>query len=110
MWAMEQFSEFCSTIQRQQGLSNASIINSRVTNGWFKVSNVTCYFRHLQGIFEKAGIEVAEENKHEVDKVIHGIVGVPYKNCPETWREVKKRLADDQEAFATELKEKWMRK
>jgi len=40
---------------------------------------MTCYFRHLQGIFEKAGIEVTKENKKEVDKVIHKIVNARYK-------------------------------
>lgn len=37
---------------------------------------VTCYFRHLREIFEKAGIEVTEANKREIDRVIHEIVGV----------------------------------
>lgn len=53
---------------------------------------MTCYFRRLQGIFQKAGIEVTEENKREIDKAIHAIVGVEYKNCPTAWREVKKRI------------------
>ena len=48
---------------------------------------MTCYFRHLQQIFKKAGIEVTNENKREIDRVIHGIVGVDYKNCPATWKE-----------------------
>jgi len=65
---------------------------------------MTCYFRHIQHIFKKAGIEVSTENKREIDRVIHGIVGVEYKNCPATWREVKKRLAEDEERFVSELK------
>ena len=65
---------------------------------------MTCYFRHLQDVFKKAGIEVSTENKREIDRVIHGIVGVEYKNCPATWREVKKRLAEDEERFVSELK------
>jgi len=43
---------------------------------------VTCYFRHLKEIFKKPGIKVTSENKQEIDKVIHGIVGVKYKSCP----------------------------
>jgi len=66
---------------------------------------LTCYFRHLKHVFEKAGIEVTKENKREVDRVIHGIVGVEYKNCPNTWKEVKKRLAENEEDFVSELKE-----
>jgi len=68
---------------------------------------VTCYFRHLQGIFEKAGIEVTEANKREIDRVIHEIVGVKYKDCPSTWKELKKRVAQDEESFVLELREKW---
>ena len=66
---------------------------------------MTCYFRHIQHVFEKAGIEVTSENKREVDRVIHGIVGVEYKNCPATWREVKKRIAGDEDGFVSKLKE-----
>jgi len=65
---------------------------------------VTCYFRHIQHVFKKAGIEVSTQNKQELDRVIHGIVGVEYKNCPATWREVKKRIAEDEESFVSELK------
>jgi len=66
---------------------------------------LTCYFRHLQQIFKKAGIEVTSENKREIDKAIHSIVGVEYKNCPDSWREVKKRIAEDEEGFVSKLKE-----
>ncbi|MGA2310106.1 MAG: hypothetical protein ABSG57_11245 [Candidatus Bathyarchaeia archaeon] len=69
--------------------------------------DVTCYFRHLQRIFEKAGIEVTEANKREIDRVIHEIVGVKYKDCPSTWKELKKRVALDEESFVLELREKW---
>ncbi len=69
------------------------------------VIKVTCYFRHLQQVFEKAGLEVTKENRPEIDKAIHGIVGVGYKNCPAAWREVKKRLAEDEERFVSELRE-----
>jgi len=66
---------------------------------------VTCYFRHLREVFKKAGIEVTNENKREIDRIIHGIVGVEYKSCPAAWREVKKRIADDEQAFVSSLKE-----
>ncbi len=65
---------------------------------------MTCYFRHLQEVFKKAGITVTPENKREVDRVIHNIVGVKYKNCPAAWREVKKRISEDEEGFASGLK------
>ena len=68
---------------------------------------LTCYFRHLQQIFRKAGIEVTGENKGEVDRIIHSIVGVNNKNCSTAWKEVKKRIAEDGEGFILDLKEAW---
>jgi len=66
---------------------------------------MTCYFRHLREIFEKIDIEVTGENKREIDRIIHGIVGVEYRNCPVAWKEVKKRMAEDEEGFTAKLKE-----
>ena len=68
---------------------------------------MTCYFRHLQDVFRKAGIEVTSENKREIDRVIHSIVRIKYKNCSAAWKEVKKRIADDEEGFASGLREAW---
>jgi hypothetical protein len=68
---------------------------------------VTCYFRHLLQVFEKAGIVVTSRNKHELDMVIHGLMRVPYKDCPAVWREVKKRLAEDEASFVSMLKNAW---
>lgn len=67
---------------------------------------MTCYFRHLKDVFARAGINVTKENKKEIDKVIHGIVGVEYKNCSATWKEVKKRIVDSEEDFVYELEKK----
>ncbi len=68
---------------------------------------MTCYFRHLQQIFQKAGVKVTKEDKGEIDKIIHDIVKVNYKNCPETWKEVKKRITEDEDNFVVMLKEAW---
>ena len=68
---------------------------------------MTCYFRHLREVFSKADIEVTSENKREIDKVIHGLVGVEYKQCPDVWREIKKRLAQDEAGFILSLKQAW---
>jgi hypothetical protein len=65
---------------------------------------MTCYFRHLNVIFEKAGVTVTKENKKDIDKVIHGIVRTSYKNCSATWKEVKKRIAEDETKFVNTLK------
>ena len=66
---------------------------------------MTCYFRHLKEVFNKAGIEVTPENRKEIDRAIHEIVGVNYKNCSAAWRQVKNRLAQDEGGFVSMLKE-----
>ena len=58
----------------------------------------------MKDVFAKAGIEVTKENRKEIDRVIHGIVGVEYKSCPDTWRAVKERLGEDEGAFIEALK------
>ena len=66
---------------------------------------MTCYFRHLKEVFNKAGIEVTPANRKEIDIAIHEIVGVNYPNCPAAWRQVKNRLAQDEVGFISTLKE-----
>ena len=65
---------------------------------------MTCYFRHIKDVFKKAGVEVTVKNKRDIDRIIHSIVGVEYKNCSATWREVKKRIAEDEDGFIDMLK------
>ena len=64
---------------------------------------MTCYFRHISRIFDELGIEITKDNKRDIDRVIHELVGVEYKNCPDAWRAVKKNLAEDEEAFLARL-------
>lgn len=71
---------------------------------------MTCYFRHLQEIFKKAGIEVTKENKQELDKIVHKIVSTKYKNCPATWKEVKKKIVEDEPGFVAQLKTEWKKR
>ena len=66
---------------------------------------MSCYFRHLREVFKKANVEVTSENKREIDRVIHNIVKVKYKNCSIVWREVKKKIAENEEKFISALKE-----
>ena len=68
---------------------------------------MTCYFRHLEEVFKKAGIEVTPQNKREIDRIIHDIVGVDYKNCPATWKRVKNHIAEDEAGFVSTLKKAW---
>jgi len=66
---------------------------------------MTCYFRHLQEIFEEARITVTKENRKKIDETIHNIVGVDYKNCPETWKQVKTMIskAESRQLFISKL-------
>jgi len=57
---------------------------------------MSCYFRHLQKIFAEAGIEVNPGNKKQLDRAIHDIVGVSYKDCPATWRKLKQEVLDNE--------------
>ena len=59
---------------------------------------MTCYFRHLGIVFEKAGIEVTKQNRKELARVIESIVGGD-PECAEIWRQVKKRLAENESGF-----------
>jgi hypothetical protein len=57
----------------------------------------------MKGVFAKAGVEVTKENKKDIDRAIHSYVGIEYKDCSPTWREVKKKLAEDEPAFIAML-------
>ena len=68
---------------------------------------MTCYLRHLKGIFEKANIEVTRDNKKAIDRVIHSLVEVEYKNCSSTWNAVKNKITEDEAGFVAELERAW---
>jgi hypothetical protein len=63
----------------------------------------------MQQVFKRAGIEINQENRKSVDEIIHKIVGVKYKDCSATWREVKKELARNENEFVLRLRQEWRR-
>ena len=68
---------------------------------------MSCYFRHMNEIFDRAGIEVTRENRKKVDEAIHKIMATTYKDCPATWKKIKQEILADPgkaEAFIKELK------
>lgn len=67
---------------------------------------MSCYFRHLKSALEKAGIAVTPQNKREVDRLLHALVEVEYKSCPDAWRALKARLNQDEDALADLLAQK----
>ena len=68
---------------------------------------MTCYFRNsrMTELFEEIGVEVTKENKKEIDKIIHEMLSVEYKNCAATWKLVRKRLEEDGEGFKKRLQD-----
>jgi len=58
---------------------------------------MSCYFRHIKGILEEAGIEVTSGNKKQIDRAIHQAVGVDYKDCPATWKILKQEVMTDEQ-------------
>ncbi len=52
----------------------------------------------MKNILDEAGVVVTKENKKEIDRIIHNLVNVEYKNCPTTWMTVKERIKGDEEA------------
>ena len=53
---------------------------------------MSCYFRHLKDILNEVGIEVTPSNRKQVDRAIHEIVDVVYKDCPATWKKLKQEI------------------
>ena len=70
---------------------------------------MSCYFRWMKDILEEAGVIIDKDNKKDVDRIIHELVDVEYKNCSPTWKEVKARIKSDEAArnrFVAELKQR----
>lgn len=57
---------------------------------------MSCYFRHIKDILDEAGIQVTPRNKKQLDRTIHEIVEVTYKDCPATWRNLKQQIIGDE--------------
>jgi hypothetical protein len=51
----------------------------------------------MKDIFEEAGIILSPSNKKQIDQAFHQILGVSYKDCSATWKQLKQTmLADEQ--------------
>ena len=57
---------------------------------------MSCYFRHLKEVMAEAGIEVTPGNKQQIDRAIHEIAGVDYKDCSATWKKLKQEVLADE--------------
>jgi len=48
-------------------------------------------------MLSEAGIEVNPSNRKQIDRAIHDIVGITYKDCPTTWKKLKQEIIGDEE-------------
>ena len=53
---------------------------------------MSCYLRHIRDVMEEAGIEITPDNRKEIDRILHGIAGVPYKDCSKAWKRIKEMV------------------
>jgi hypothetical protein len=58
---------------------------------------MSCYFRHIKELLNQAGIEVTPANKKLLDRAIHEIVGVNYKDCPSTWKALRQQVLSSEQ-------------
>jgi len=58
---------------------------------------MSCYFRHMKDVLSEAGIQVTPGNKKQVDRAIHDIVDVAYKDCSMTWKKLKQEILIDEQ-------------
>jgi hypothetical protein len=58
----------------------------------------------MKDVLDEAGIEVTRENKKHIDRIIHGLVDVAYKNCPPTVKAVKDPIKGDDRAKSRFIK------
>ena len=68
---------------------------------------MSCYFRHIESILSEVGIEVPPGNRQRIDRAIHDIVRVTYKDCPATWKTIKTIMGHDckRQEFLQELRQ-----
>ena len=68
---------------------------------------MSCYLRHLDEVLEKADLEVNTANRKKIDEVMHKVAGVQFKSCGSTWRELKRMMAEDEEALVQRIHEEF---
>ncbi len=65
------------------------------------IITVSCYLRHLDDVVTAAGVKIGPDNRKEVDRTVKELLGLD--DCPDVWKEVKKRLAADEQGFIDDL-------
>lgn len=57
---------------------------------------MSCYFRHMKDVLAEAGVDVTPANKKQIDRALHNIVGIEYKDCPAAWKVLKQQVLADE--------------
>jgi hypothetical protein len=52
----------------------------------------------MKDVLDEIGVEVTPKNKKEVDRIVHELVDVEYKNCSPAWAAIKERIKGDRAA------------
>jgi hypothetical protein len=61
----------------------------------------------MKAVLDELGIDVTPQNKKEIDRILHGLADVEYKNCSPAWRAIKAQIKGDEAtraAFVERLK------
>jgi hypothetical protein len=69
---------------------------------------VSCYLRHLDDVVTATGVKIGPDNRKEVDRTVKEVLGL--EDCPDVWKEVKKRLATDEQGFIDDLHDAFVMK
>jgi hypothetical protein len=64
---------------------------------------MSCYLRHLRSELAQVGIDIDEIDRKKLDRAIHKVVGVGYKDCPKAWKGVKAEMAKNKMAFLADV-------
>jgi hypothetical protein len=52
----------------------------------------------MSDVLKDANIDVTKEKK-DTDRALHSLVGVEYKDCSSTWKELKKMLQSNEGSY-----------
>lgn len=55
---------------------------------------MSCYLRHLSGMFAEVGVEYSKDTRNKVDRSIRTELGMENEDCPVVWKKVKVMLQD----------------
>ena len=72
------------------------------------IVSMSCYLRHLDDVVTLAGVKIGPDNRMEVDRTVKELLGL--EDCPDVWKEVKKRLAADEQGFIDDLHDAFVMK